>query len=85
MTSYLLPWKKTIDKSNNNAECFVRHVYSKRTIYQIVFIDNKWWAWSDIAGNSLPYDTVEEAMKSADDCFRDRGYILLTEETMMLI
>lgn len=85
MTTYLLPWEKAIDKSNNNAECFVRHVYGMRTTYQIVFIDNKWWAWSDIAGDSLPYDTVEEAMKVADECSRNRGYTLLTEKTALLI
>jgi len=85
MKKYLLPWEKTIDKSNCNAPCLIRSVYGRKTSYQIVFIDNKWWAWDDDSGDSLPYDSVEEAMEVADDCFRNRGYVLLTEKTALLI
>ena len=80
MSTYLLPWNM-----KENGQIYFRTAHNKKYSYNIVYNSNKWWAWNDEKSNSVPYDTIDEAMNALDDCLRKRGYILLTEEMVMLL
>jgi hypothetical protein len=81
MRAYLYPWEKLVIND--------RHSYKRRVhnggVYFVVHSANQWWAWNADTCESIPYETAEEAMNAYDDCLRKLGYILLTEETMLLL
>lgn len=77
-TMCLLPWTPLI---NALGAVYGRCPLHKNWYYVIKTAGEKWG--NDL--NGYHYDTAEEAMKQMDNWLKEQGYILLTEEMMVLI
>jgi hypothetical protein len=82
---YLLPWEKYGDSM------FRRRYYDPNDwevmgYYYFTVKDDHWEVYTSYTGDSLrEFITLQEAMDAMDKRLRNIGYVLLTEETVMLM